>query len=168
MKMIYIALCFLQLVCSNHFLVETETEDDHEEPRMSEDYHGSGFECMEAGIDYAGNDFKKISNIPSAEECACACGNHNKCLYFTWSGKSKFCWLKHSYKGRKRSHSQAFSGSKYCCKGFECIEARIDYAGNDFKKISNIPSAEECACACGNHDRCLYFTWSDKTKFCWL
>ena len=77
----------------------------------------TGSECIEAGIDYYGNDLKQISNIPSAQECACACRNHDRCLFFTWNGHTNVCYLKDSDKGRTGSHSQAFSGSLFCCNG---------------------------------------------------
>merc|ERR1719153_820040 len=52
--MIYLAICFLQLVCSKHFLIETEdTNEDYRKTRGLK-YHGGGYHGLrlEHGIDY--------------------------------------------------------------------------------------------------------------------
>merc|ERR1719369_1810046 len=73
MKMICLAICFLQLVCSKHFLIETE--DTNEVSRETKDYwrlklHGGGYNGLrkEYGKDYNGEvneqqkSTKKIQN----------------------------------------------------------------------------------------------------------
>merc|ERR1719153_2120798 len=56
MKMIYLAICFLQLVCSKHFLIETE--DTNEDYRETKDWglniQGGGYNGLrlEHGFDY--------------------------------------------------------------------------------------------------------------------
>merc|ERR1719369_2103133 len=56
--MIYLTICFLQLVCSKHFLIQTE--DTNEDSRETKDfglrlnYHGGGYNNLrlEHGFDY--------------------------------------------------------------------------------------------------------------------
>ena len=48
MKMIYLAICFLQLVCSKHFLIETEdTIED-----TIEDTNEASIETKQLGLNY--------------------------------------------------------------------------------------------------------------------
>merc|ERR1712142_944893 len=83
-----------------------------------------GSDCIEQGVDFWGNevsnkDFQWIQNIPSAHACACACQQHHECNVFTWAANIKQCYLKTSDKGRRAAASHLYSGSKYCCKGWE-------------------------------------------------
>merc|ERR1712142_654160 len=83
-----------------------------------------GSDCIEQGVDFWGNevsnkDFQWIQNIPSAHACACACQQHHECKVFTWAANIKQCYLKTSDKGRRAAASHLYSGSKYCCNGWE-------------------------------------------------
>merc|ERR1712142_480429 len=133
-----------------------------------------GSDSIEQGVDFWGNevsnkDFQWIQNIPSAHACACACQQHHECKVFTWAANIKQCYLKTSDKGRRAAASHLYSGSKYCCKGSDCIEQGVDFWGNevsnkDFQWIQNIPSAHACACACQQHHECNVFTWAANIK----
>ena len=50
--MIYLAICFLQLVCSKHSLTETEdtNEDSRETKEWGLNYHGTGYNGLRQGI----------------------------------------------------------------------------------------------------------------------
>merc|ERR1712055_102386 len=52
MKMIYLAISFLQLVCSKHFLTETEdtNEDSRETKEWGLNYHVTGYNGLRQGL----------------------------------------------------------------------------------------------------------------------
>merc|ERR1739844_447976 len=118
--------------------------------------------CIEKDMSYDGPDLHMVWEI-SAEACACACQDYEDCSFFTWNGS--LCVMLSSDKGKKKYRSGSFSGSRHCCKNRDspCIEKDMSYDGHDLR-LTWEASAEECACACQDDDRCGFFTWDRKDR----
>merc|ERR1712142_436453 len=82
-----------------------------------------GSNCIEANIDYPGNDFGRLEYIQSALDCACKCKNNWKCKFFSWVERKKLCWLKTAIGG----DSQAWIGG----------DGSINVRGNNIHGFGN-------------------------------
>merc|ERR1739844_653145 len=142
--------------------------------------------CIEKDMSYDGPDLHMVWE-KSAEASACACQDYEDCSFFTWNGS--LCVMLSSDKGKKKYRSGSFSGSRHCCKNRDhknqaaadginsspygsswttrpdspCIEKDMSYDGHDLR-LTWEASAEECACACQDDDRCGFFTWDRKDR----
>jgi len=142
--------------------------------RRGRSYHYSGSEhccksCIQASIDFAGNDLSTspLKDIKSSCDCASSCVADHACSAFTWNSANKVCHKKSSGNGEK-AHVLGHSGKMECFKAKPCIEAGVDFGGNDLRNspVKNIPSAVGCGCACSKNAGCTHFTWNSKTKDC--
>ena len=53
--------------------------------------------CIKNGIDYFGNDVKKISGVNSAADCHNMCKANSECVVFTLYNKSEYCFNRGKY-----------------------------------------------------------------------
>jgi len=129
----------------------------------------SGSDCIEANIDYQGNDMSPYGprqGIQSALECACQCYNTWGCKFFSWVESKKSCWLKEAIGGITHTSARGrtpkngvYSGSRDCCKGF-CPEKNKNYGnGHGLQIRRNVMSWEACSDLCSSRPDCEYWTW---------
>jgi len=79
-----------------------------------------GEECITENVAYKGNTIKTLKEVHSKINCACACKEHDGCLYFSWYEAHKECELKDSDKG-VMPYKGAYSGERDCCKAKDLI-----------------------------------------------
>jgi len=72
--------------------------------------------CFEYDVNYHRNDVRSESGVTSAETCQSLCQSESSCLYFTYLGDLKICYLKFSSAGWTivNSEYENVSGPKYC------------------------------------------------------
>ena len=143
--------------------------------------------CIEANVDYQGNDLIKggvTSHSPA--DCCAKCQATAGCKYWTQSKDSTQCWVKSAALGYQ-SQSNRESGTLLvsnstgaCAKSSDfpvgacqsdCIEESTDYQGNDLVK-GGLPatSASECCSKCKATSKCIYWTFGTKdgASVCWV
>ena len=109
-----------------------------------------------------GNDLGFTPNIASAEDCQKLCQSNNACKYFTYDGRDKNCYVKHSA-SIPTTTPGVVSGPRVCQN---CFQDQIDFYANNIGSIPNITGAEACQKICQGNVACRFFTYDTRDKTC--
>merc|ERR1712142_1241344 len=121
-----------------------------------------------------GRGLERKRNVKSWEACSALCSKRSDCKYWTWhhdrAGQYSHICKTMTTLQYEREDRNSVSGTRACrpdIQGSNCIEANIDYLGNDIKRL-NSQSALDCACKCREHAGCRFFSWVESKQYCWL
>jgi len=146
------------------------TVNSHTEEAIEPDYN-----CPEKNKNYGrGRGLERKRNVKSWEACSALCSKRSDCKYWTWhhdrAGQYSHICKTMTTLQYEREDRNSVSGTRACrpdIQGSNCIEANIDYLGNDIKRL-NSQSALDCACKCREHAGCRFFSWVESKQYCWL
>jgi len=181
-SILFLLLSISLRICTskkNFYLIETET--NHTNDDTNNDYSlppgKPGIPCkFERGVNYHQFDIHPElppKKLPDEQACINLCGETVNCFFYSYEPSENNCYMKYSDQGR-RYQSNFNSGNKGCAGEFAitcAIEYGYDYQGHELRIEDNprkVKDAIGCIFECKKISNCLFWTYSEIAKDCYL